>query len=107
MENVTLLAAFVAGVLSFISPCVLPLIPGYLSFVSGVTLEEMRAPAGSDKSADAATRRRAVIMSIAFVLGFSLVFISLGASATAIGTLLMDHLLLLGKIAGVVIILFG
>lgn len=106
MENVTLFAAFVAGVLSFISPCVLPLIPGYLSFVSGVTLDEMRGT-GAPGQASIAARRRAVIMSVAFVLGFSLVFVSLGASATAIGTLLMDHLSLLGKIAGVVIILFG
>ncbi len=104
MQEVTLLAAFVAGVLSFISPCVLPLIPGYLSFVSGVTLDEMR---GTGATASAAVRRRAVTMSLAFVLGFSLVFIGLGASATAIGTLLMEHLSLLGKIAGVVIILFG
>jgi cytochrome c-type biogenesis protein len=104
MQNVTLFAAFIAGVLSFISPCVLPLIPGYLSFVSGVTLDEMR---GTVKTAPSNVRRRAVIMSLAFVLGFSLVFISLGASATAIGTLLMEHLSLLGKIAGVVIILFG
>ena len=104
MQNVTLFAAFIAGVLSFISPCVLPLIPGYLSFVSGVTLDEMR---GTATTAPANARRRAVIMSLAFVLGFSLVFVSLGASASAIGTLLMDHLSLLGKIAGVVIILFG
>jgi cytochrome c-type biogenesis protein len=103
MQEVTLLAAFVAGVLSFISPCVLPLIPGYLSFVSGVTLDEMRGGG----AATASVRRRAVIMSLAFVLGFSLVFIGLGASATAIGTVLMEHLSLLGKIAGVVIILFG
>jgi cytochrome c-type biogenesis protein len=67
----------------------------------------MRGPVGTDKAADAATKRRAVIMSIAFVLGFSLVFISLGASATALGTLLMEHLALLGKIAGIIIILFG
>ena len=107
MENVTLLAAFVAGILSFISPCVLPLIPGYLSFVSGVTLDEMRGTGTVQAAPAAGVRRRAVIMSLAFVLGFSLVFISLGASATAIGTLLMEHLSLLGKIAGVVIILFG
>jgi cytochrome c-type biogenesis protein len=108
MENVTLLAAFIAGVLSFISPCVLPLIPGYLSFVSGVTLDEMRGTSTAAATlAPAGARRRAVIMSIAFVLGFSLVFISLGASATAIGSMLMEHLSLLGKIAGVVIILFG
>ena len=105
MENVTLFAAFLAGVLSFISPCVLPLIPGYLSFVSGVTLDEMRGTAAGPASSH--TRRRAVTMSVAFVLGFSLVFVSLGASATAIGTVLMEHLSLLGKIAGVVIILFG
>ena len=106
MENVTLFAAFVAGILSFISPCVLPLIPGYLSFVSGVTLDDMRGTS-SAAVAPVGARRRAVTMSVAFVLGFSLVFISLGASATAIGTLLMEHLSLLGKIAGVVIILFG
>ena len=108
MENVTLLAAFVAGILSFISPCVLPLIPGYLSFVSGVTLDEMRGPGGGTASTAGGTaRRRAVIMSVAFVLGFSLVFVALGASASAVGAVLMEHLSLLGKIAGVVIILFG
>ena len=106
MQEVTLLAAFVAGVLSFVSPCVLPLIPGYLSFVSGVTLDEMRGTSVGG-SAPADVRRRAVTMSIAFVIGFSIVFISLGASATAIGSLLMEHLSILGKIAGVVIILFG
>ena len=103
-EEVSLLAAFLAGVLSFISPCVLPLIPGYLSFVSGVTLDEMR---GSAAIESAGRKRRTVLMSLAFVLGFSIVFISLGASATALGTLLMDHLSILGKIAGVIIILFG
>jgi len=106
METVTLFAAFVAGILSFISPCVLPLIPGYLSFVSGVTLEDMRGT-GAVAVAPPGARRRAVTMSVAFVMGFSLVFISLGASATAIGARLMEHLSLLGKIAGVVIILFG
>jgi len=105
MGNVTLFAAFFAGVLSFISPCVLPLIPGYLSFVSGVTLDEMRG--GTIGAAPTGARRRAVIMSVAFVLGFSLVFVSLGASATAIGAVLMEHLALLGKIAGGVIVLFG
>jgi len=106
MGNVTLLAAFLAGVLSFISPCVLPLIPGYLSFVSGVTLEEMRGNGALAAPAPGA-RRKAVIASIAFVLGFSLVFVSLGASATAVGAYLMTRLALLGKAAGVIIILFG
>src|SRR3990170_2326991 len=107
MQEVSLFAAFVAGILSFISPCVLPLIPGYVSFVSGVTLDEMRGTGAAAALTSSGTKRRAVIMSLAFVLGFSIVFISLGASATAIGTLLMDHLQLLGKIAGAIIILFG
>ena len=106
MGNVTLVAAFLAGVLSFVSPCVLPLIPGYLSFVSGITLEEMRG-GGAIAAPTPGARRKAVIASIAFVLGFSLVFISLGASATALGAYLMERLSLLGKIAGVIIILFG
>jgi cytochrome c-type biogenesis protein len=105
MENVTLLAAFAAGFLSFVSPCVLPLIPGYVSFVSGVSLDEMRGGAGSSPSA--AVRRRTFVTSLAFVLGFSLVFISLGASATAIGQMVMSRLSLLDKIGGAVIVLFG
>lgn len=100
-ENVTLIAAFGAGFLSFISPCVLPLIPGYLSFVSGVSLEEMR-----DESAVAA-RRQVVVTSLAFVLGFSLVFIALGASASAVGKFLFRNSSILGKVAGVLVIIFG
>jgi cytochrome c-type biogenesis protein len=106
MGSVTLFAAFLAGILSFISPCVLPLIPGYLSFVSGVTLEEMRG-GGAIAAPTPGARRKAVIASLAFVLGFSLVFIALGASATALGAFLMERLSLLGKVAGVIIILFG
>jgi cytochrome c-type biogenesis protein len=103
LDQVTLLTAFVAGFLSFISPCVLPLIPGYLSFVSGLTLDEMRAGAAGDASA----RRQVLVASTAFVLGFSMVFIALGASASAVGDFLMSRLPLLGKIAGVLIIIFG
>ena len=85
-ENVTLITAFGAGFLSFISPCVLPLIPGYLSFVSGVSLEEMQDDAAL------AARRQVVVKSLAFVLGFSLVFIALGASASAVGKFLFRQL---------------
>jgi cytochrome c-type biogenesis protein len=98
--NVTLVAAFAAGFLSFISPCVLPLIPGYISFVSGASLEDMRSGHG-------AARRQVLLRSIMFVAGFSLVFIALGASATAIGRFILDKLPLLSKIAGVLIIVFG
>jgi cytochrome c-type biogenesis protein len=125
IENVSAFAAFAAGLLSFVSPCVLPLIPGYLSFVSGVTLDEMlgNAPAGPSGAAlpgpssggaaavavatSPATRRRVLLMALAFVLGFSVVFVSLGATATAMGQFLMERLRILGQIAGVVIIIFG
>ena len=101
-QDVTLLAAFAAGFLSFVSPCVLPLIPGYISFVSGVSVEEMRGDA-----APATSRVQVFFTSLAFVLGFSLVFIALGASATAIGKFLFAKLPLLSKIAGVILIVFG
>jgi cytochrome c-type biogenesis protein len=100
------LAAFLAGLLSFISPCVLPLVPGYLSFVSGISLDEMRGTATTPR-ADASVRRRMLLTSIFFVLGFSLVFVTLGASATALGQYVLEKSSLLGKVAGVVIIIFG
>ena len=100
--DVSLIAAFAAGYLSFVSPCVLPLIPGYISFVSGVSVEEMRADAPPTTS-----RLQVFFTSLAFVLGFSLVFIALGASATAIGKFLFAKLPLLSKIAGVILIVFG
>jgi cytochrome c-type biogenesis protein len=115
-ENVTLLAAFGAGLLSFISPCVLPLIPGYLSYVSGLSLDEMRGtavPVGSAGGAAVATaapvaaRRQAVFASLAFILGFSLVFVALGASASALGQFLTARLRILSRIAGAVVIIFG
>jgi cytochrome c-type biogenesis protein len=100
--DVSLIAAFVAGFLSFVSPCVLPLIPGYISFVSGVSVEEMRGDAPP-----ATSRLQIFVTSLAFVIGFSLVFIALGASATAIGKFLFAKLPLLSKIAGVILIIFG
>ena len=100
--DVSLIAAFAAGFLSFVSPCVLPLIPGYISFVSGVSVEEMRG------DAPPATSRLQIFMtSLAFVIGFSLVFIALGASATAIGKFIFAKLPLFSKIAGAVLIVFG
>src|SRR5512134_3070803 len=111
-ENVTLLAAFGAGLLSFISPCVLPLVPGYLSYISGLSLDEMRGvPAAGGGGVAVATsadvRRQVVISSLAFILGFTIVFVALGASASAVGNFLLARLSLLGKVAGAVIIIFG
>ena len=102
-NEVTLLAAFAAGFLSFISPCVLPLIPGYVSFVSGVSLEEMRGTA----TTLSASRRRVLVTSLFFVLGFSLVFIALGASASAIGRFLLTRQPIFEKIAGSLLIILG
>jgi cytochrome c-type biogenesis protein len=101
-QNVTLLAAFAAGFLSFISPCVLPLIPGYISFVSGISVDEMRGD-----TAPATSRLQVFLTSLAFVIGFSIVFVALGASATAIGKFMFAKLPLLSKIAGIILIIFG
>jgi cytochrome c-type biogenesis protein len=101
-DQVTLVTAFVAGFLSFISPCVLPLIPGYVSFVSGVSLEEMRGGA-----ATTASRRQVLVTSLFFVLGFSLVFIALGASASAVGRFLLTRQPVFEKIAGALLIVLG
>jgi cytochrome c-type biogenesis protein len=113
-ENVTLLAAFGAGLLSFLSPCVLPLVPGYLSYISGLSVDEMRGPAAARAAGGAAVavaapaaRRQIVLASLAFILGFSLVFVSLGAAASAIGQFLIAQQTLFSRIAGAVIIIFG
>ena len=103
-SNIPFYVAFGAGVLSFLSPCVLPLVPGYLSFVSGVNM----AAARSDGGAEVAANRKAVVVNAGmFVLGFSLVFIALGASATAVGQLLVSQAPLLSKIGGGLLFLFG
>ena len=102
MEQVSFLAAFAAGLLSFLSPCVLPLIPAYLSFVSEVSLVEMRKSGNGRR-----TLSRVFLNALLFVAGFSLVFVGLGASATLLGRFLLTQLVILKKIAGVLVILFG
>jgi cytochrome c-type biogenesis protein len=99
LSLIGLLSAFAAGVISFLSPCVLPLVPGYLSFVAGSSLENLRD--------GAAPRARSLAMAATFVLGFSVIFVALGASATALGSVLLSYKLELGVIAGVIVILFG
>ena len=103
LMQVTYIGALVAGVLSFASPCVLPLIPAYISFLGGASLEQLTDKTGVDKS----TSRRVFYAALAFVLGFSTIFVILGASATAISGVLIQHGILLGQIAGVVIVIFG
>ncbi len=97
-----LLTAVSAGLASFLSPCVLPLIPGYISFISGISLPDLK-----EASSDKGILRRSFVSSVWFVIGFSIVFVVLGASATALGQLFLQRLALLKKAAGVVIIIFG
>src|SRR5207248_6788237 len=94
------IAAFLAGLISFLSPCVLPLVPGYVSLISGVGVEEL-------KSSEAQLMRRVMVNSIGFILGFSIVFIALGAAATGLGQVLGVYKHTLARVAGVIIIIFG
>jgi cytochrome c-type biogenesis protein len=99
MVDVSIFAAFVAGLVSFLSPCVLPLVPGYVSMLSGIGVEQLKegqAPRGGLLSS-----------ALAFVIGFSIVFITFGASASAVGSFLVRNRTLLAPIAGALIILFG
>ena len=97
------LGAAGAGLLSFLSPCVLPLAPAYLCFLGGVSMEQLAGEA----PADPARSRRVLWAAVAFVLGFSAVFVAFGASASALSALILENKLLLGRIAGAVIVLFG
>ncbi|HEV7219248.1 MAG TPA: cytochrome c biogenesis protein CcdA [Terriglobales bacterium] len=94
------IAAFVAGLVSFLSPCVLPLVPGYVSLISGVGIEEL-------KSQQTGLLRKVMLNSVAFIVGFSTVFIALGAISTEVGQVMARYKSVLGQVAGVVIILFG
>lgn len=97
--DVSVFAAFVAGLVSFLSPCVLPLVPGYISMLSGIGVEQLKegeAPTGGLLSS-----------ALAFVIGFSIVFITFGASASAVGSFLVRNRSLLAPIAGSLIVLFG
>ncbi|HEX4485411.1 MAG TPA: cytochrome c biogenesis protein CcdA [Terriglobales bacterium] len=94
------IAAFVAGLISFLSPCVLPLVPGYVSLISGAGVEELQAQ-------QTGLMRKVMLNSVAFILGFSTVFITLGAISTSVGQILARYKHSLAQVAGVVIILFG
>ena len=95
-SSIGLAVAFLGGLLSFLSPCVLPLVPSYLGFLTGLTLDEM-----TDK------RRWAVLHALCFVAGFSLIFIALGAGATALGATLKFHRDWIARVGGVMLIVFG
>jgi cytochrome c-type biogenesis protein len=96
------LGALAAGFLSFISPCILPIIPSYIAYITGVSFEEL-----TDREKSLQIRKKILTHSLMFVLGFSLIFIMLGASATSIGAVLRQHLNIITKVAGVIIFLLG
>src|ERR1700687_4623803 len=97
--NLSVFAVFLAGVVSFLSPCVLPLVPGYVSMLSGIGVEQLKEGEGSTG--------HLLSSALAFVMGFSIVFITFGASASAVGSFLVRNRTLLAPIAGSLIILFG
>jgi len=99
--SVGVLVAFSAGLFSFLSPCVLPLFPSYISFITGMSVSDLT----TDLSG--AARRRVILHALAFVLGFSLVFVALGASFSAAGQFLLDYRVLIRRVGGALIVLFG
>src|SRR5699024_10724794 len=98
MENVTILVAFTAGLVSFFSPCVFPLVPAYVANLTGSTIEGGRV---------AIDKRTVLIRSIAFIIGFSLIFVLLGVSASALGTMLAGYQDVIARVGGLLIIVFG
>jgi len=102
VENISLLVALSAGLLSFLSPCVLPLVPSYIAFITGVSIEEL-----SQKENLKQVRKKVILSSLFFILGFSIVFIALGASATFVGKFLSKNIRWVEIIGGMIIILMG
>jgi len=102
IQNVSIPAALIAGLVSFLSPCVLPLVPPYLVYLTGATIEHV-----ANEEADTASRRAVMLSAVLFVLGFSTVFVLLGASASLVGGLIRAWSAELSIIAGIIIIVMG
>lgn len=102
MDNVSFLTAFAAGLISFLSPCVLPLVPGYISIISGFSLDQLK-----DEQQKSTLRRTLLINSAIFIIGFSITFMAEGASASWIGQVVASRMRLLYRLAGLIIIVFG
>ena len=100
-ESLGILVAFSAGLFSFLSPCVLPLFPSYLSLITGMSVDRLTAGVAREG------RRRVVVHSLAFIIGFSAVFVALGASFSAAGQLLLDYREWIRRIGGALIVVFG
>lgn len=105
--DLTLISVFLAGTLSFLSPCVLPLVPPYLTYMAGASIDEL-ALTGNEAAANAGVvRRKALVNAAFFVLGFTVVFVALGAGASSFSQIVRQNQQLLASVAGIVIILMG
>jgi cytochrome c-type biogenesis protein len=100
--NITFLGAFIAGLLSFLSPCVLPLIPSYITYITGLSFADLKAEHPTHL-----VRKKTMIHSLLFIAGFTVVFTAFGASATYIGTFFQAHMSAIRKIGGILIVIFG
>lgn len=106
-SSVTLVGALGAGLISFVSPCVLPLVPPYLAYMAGVSLDELQGGAAAGSAGTGSARRRVVAAAAAFVAGFTTVFVLLGATASAVGQAVRQYMDILAYAAGAAIILMG
>lgn len=100
-DNLSLAVAFLAGVVSFVSPCCLPLVPTYVTYLTGAAAGELSGGMSGQ------VRRRLVLNALAFILGFSVVFVALGVTASAVGQFLKDHMTLVRQVSGIVVVAFG
>ena len=101
-SHITYLGAFVAGILSFLSPCVLPLIPSFITYITGLSFADLQTEHPTHE-----VRQQTIIHTLLFISGFTVVFVLLGASATFIGGLLQEHMTAIRRVGGLLIVLFG
>lgn len=101
-QEVTYIGAFIAGLLSFLSPCVLPLIPSYIMYITGISYADMLAEHPSH-----IIRQKSILHSLSFICGFTVVFVLLGASATFIGSFLHEHAVIIRKVGGILLVFLG
>ncbi|MGZ9719275.1 cytochrome c biogenesis CcdA family protein [Rhizobium miluonense] len=106
LADISILSALIAGALSFLSPCVLPLVPPYLCYMAGISVEQFRGGSAA-VAAGPGVRSNVLISALFFTLGFATVFVALGAGASSIGMLLRQHLDILAKIGGLIIVVMG
>jgi len=101
-NNISIIGAFVAGLLSFLSPCVLPLIPSYITYITGLSFADLQAEHPTHK-----VRQQTIIHSLLFIAGFTCVFVLLGASASFLGDFLQEHKTAIRRVGGILIVVFG